>query len=119
MAEIDPHGQPFNVKFNRARRAERDLCELLGLARGLLADGVVTADEATLLHEWVARHEDALDHWAVRTVHNRLTAHFEDGSVMTSSTNRRPTGRLMGPTTTRRAPVFPWKKPDSGSGSAR
>jgi len=81
MAEIDPHGQPFNVKFNRARRAERDLCELLGLARGLLADGVVTADEATLLHEWVARHEDALDHWAVRTVHNRLTAHFEDGVI--------------------------------------
>ena len=63
MAEIDPHGQPFNVKFNRARRAERDLCdlcELLGLARGLLADGVVTADEAKLLHEWVARHEDAV-----------------------------------------------------------
>ena len=81
MAEIDPHGQPFNVKFNRARRAERDLCELLGLARGLLADGVVTADEATLLHEWVARHEDALDHWAVRTVHTRLTAHFEDGVI--------------------------------------
>lgn len=81
MAEIDPHGQPFHVKFNRARRAERDLCELLGLARGLLAAGVVTADEATLLHEWVARHEDALDHWAVRTVHNRLTAHFEDGVI--------------------------------------
>jgi hypothetical protein len=47
MAEFDPHGQPFNIKFNRARRAERDLCEVLGLARGLLADGVVTADEAS------------------------------------------------------------------------
>jgi NAD-dependent DNA ligase len=81
LAENDPHGQPFNVKFNRARRAERDLCELLGLARGLLADGVVTADEATLLPEWVARHEDALDHWAVRTDHIRLSAHFEVGVI--------------------------------------
>jgi NAD-dependent DNA ligase len=42
---------------------------------------VVTADEAALLLEWVARHEDALDHWAVRTVHNRLAAHFEDGII--------------------------------------
>lgn len=81
MAEFDSHGQPFNVRFNRARRTERDLCELLGLARGLLADGVVTADEATLLHNWVARHEDALDHWAVRTVHSRLTTHFADGVI--------------------------------------
>ena len=28
----DPHGQPFNIRFNRARRAERDLSEFLGLA---------------------------------------------------------------------------------------
>jgi hypothetical protein len=77
----DEHGQPFNVRFNRARRAERDLCELLGLARGLLADGVVSASEAQLLHDWVARHRDALDHWAVRTVHQRLTTHFADGCI--------------------------------------
>jgi hypothetical protein len=81
MTDSDPHGQPLNIRFNRARRAERDLCELLGLARGLLADGVVTPDEATLLHDWVGRHEDALDHWAVRTVHDRLSTHFEDGII--------------------------------------
>jgi NAD-dependent DNA ligase len=81
MVEFDSHGQPLNIRFNRARRAERDICELLGLARGLLADGVVTADEAILLHDWVTRHKDALDHWAVRTVHDRLVAHFEDGLI--------------------------------------
>jgi NAD-dependent DNA ligase len=78
---LDEHGQPFNLRFNRARRAERDLCELLGLARGLLADGIVTASEASLLHDWVGRHHDALDHWVVRTVHDRLAAHFEDGTI--------------------------------------
>jgi HIRAN domain len=36
--ELDPHEQPLNLRFNRARRTERDLCELLGLARGLLAE---------------------------------------------------------------------------------
>jgi hypothetical protein len=78
---LDKHGQPFNLRFNRARRAERDVCELLGFARGLLADGVVTASEASLLHDWVGRHHDALDHWVVRTVHDRLAAHFEDGTI--------------------------------------
>ena len=78
---LDPHGQTLAVSFNRARRAERDLCELLGLARGLLADGTVTETEAALLRDWVARHSDAVDHWAVRTIRDRLMTHFEDGVI--------------------------------------
>jgi hypothetical protein len=65
--ELDPHGQPLNVRFNRAHRTERDLCELLGLARGLLADGSITEAEAAILRDWVGRHQDAIEHWAVRT----------------------------------------------------
>ena len=38
-------------------------------------------------------------------------------SVMTSSTNRRPTGRLIGPMTTRRPLRAPWKKPSCGLGA--
>jgi hypothetical protein len=59
----DPHGQPFNVRFNRARRAERDLSDFLGLAKGLLADSVVTADEATFVNNWVAKHPAAVEQW--------------------------------------------------------
>ena len=81
MTELDPHGQPLNLSFNRARRAERDLCELLGLVRGLLADGSVSQDEAALLRDWVARHRDALEHFAVRAIHDRLKMHFEDGVI--------------------------------------
>jgi hypothetical protein len=43
---LDSDGQPLNLGFNHARRTERNLCELLGLAKGLLADGVVTETEA-------------------------------------------------------------------------
>ncbi len=56
---LDPHGQPLNISFNRARRAERDLCQLLGLARGLIADGNVTETEASLLRDWVPAEPDA------------------------------------------------------------
>jgi hypothetical protein len=78
---LDPHGQPLNISFNRARRAERDLCELMGLARGLIADGNVTETEALLLRDWVGRHPDAVEHWAVRTIHHRLMEHFADGVI--------------------------------------
>jgi hypothetical protein len=57
--DIDCHGQPYNVRFNRARRAERDLSELLGLAKGVLADGVVNEPEAEFIRQWVETHPDA------------------------------------------------------------
>jgi hypothetical protein len=51
----------------------RDLCELLGIARGLLADGSIKV-EAVLLRDWVGRHQ-------VRTIHDRLIRHFRDGVI--------------------------------------
>jgi hypothetical protein len=79
--DLDPHGQPYNLRFNRARRAERDLSELLGLAKGLLADGIVTEPEADLVREWVAGHPDAVEQWPVNVLHARLQRMYEDGHV--------------------------------------
>jgi hypothetical protein len=81
MNDLDPHGQPYNLHFNRARRAERDLSELLGLAKGLLADGVVTEPEADLIRQWVSGHPDAVDQWPVNMLHARLQCMYEDGRV--------------------------------------
>jgi hypothetical protein len=77
----DPHGQPYNVLFNRAGRTERDLSELLGLAKGMLADGVITTDEATYLRTWCASHPDAVDHWPANRIYERLTHCFADGHI--------------------------------------
>lgn len=81
MVLLDPHGQPFNVRFNRARRAERDLSELLGLAKGLLADGRITHDEAVLVAEWVCNHPDAAEQWPVNVLADRLQRIFADAHV--------------------------------------
>lgn len=78
---LDPHGQPFNVHFNRARRTERDLSEVLGLAKGMLADGVVTDDEAKYLRAWGANHPDALAAWPMQIIFARLQRHFADGHI--------------------------------------
>lgn len=80
-SNLDPHGQPFNIRFNRARRAERDLSELLGLTKGLLADGVVTEDEAIHLGEWVLGHPAAVEQWPVGALAQRLTRIFQDGRI--------------------------------------
>jgi NAD-dependent DNA ligase len=79
--EIDPHGQPYNLRFNRARRAERDLSELLGMAKGVLADGVVTEAEADLVRQWVQGHPDAIEQWPVNALHARLCRIYQDGRV--------------------------------------
>jgi hypothetical protein len=78
MTLLDPHGQPVNVRFNRARRAERDLSELLGLAKGLLADGVITSDEAAAVLHWVLNHPDSVEQWPVNILAQRLQRLFAD-----------------------------------------
>jgi NAD-dependent DNA ligase len=78
---LDPHGQPYNVRFNRARRAERDLSELLGLAKGLLGDGVVTSEEAVLVAQWICNHPAAAEQWPVNALSERLQRIFADGHV--------------------------------------
>lgn len=77
----DPHGQPFNVLFNRARRTERDLSELLGLAKGMLSDGVMDEAEATYLRKWGNNHPDALAQWPTNMVFARLNQYFTDGRI--------------------------------------
>lgn len=78
---LDPHGQPYNVFFNQARRTERDLSEMLGLAKGMLADGIVNQDEASYLHDWGARHPEALGQWPLNLIFSRLKQHFADGRI--------------------------------------
>lgn len=78
---LDDHGQPFNVAFNRARRTERDLSEMLGLAKGMLSDGTVVEAEANFLHDWGKRHPDALVHWPVNLIFSRLNQFFADGHI--------------------------------------
>jgi NAD-dependent DNA ligase len=79
--ERDPHGQPYNLRFNRARRAERDLSEFLGLAKGLLADGAVSVEEAMMVRQWISKHADAVEQWPLNRLAARLTTIYDDGRV--------------------------------------
>jgi NAD-dependent DNA ligase len=78
---LDPHGQPYGVQFNAARRTERDLSEMLGLVKAMLVDGVVTDVEAKYLRDWGSNHPDALKCWPASQIFGRLQQYFADGRI--------------------------------------
>lgn len=80
MSILDPHGQPDPL-FNFPRRVERDVAEMLGLAKGVLVDGVVTEDEARFLYDWTAAHPDVVGGWPGKVLARRLRQVFRDGWV--------------------------------------
>lgn len=91
--DIDDHGQPLSPAANRARRTERDLSELLGLARGMLADGVVTDSEAHYLVDWGDRHPEALGQWPTGLIFTRLNQFISDGHI--DDSERTELGELL------------------------
>ncbi len=77
----DEDGQPLNPAFNAARRLDRDISEMLGLAKGMLADGVVSPSEAALLNDWARLHPETVSCWPGNVLLSRLDRVFADGVV--------------------------------------
>lgn len=80
-SSLDDHGQPRNRRFNALRRVDRQIQELLGLARGIIADGEVSASEAVALARWMEVNADASDVWPANVIAERLRRIFSDGRV--------------------------------------
>jgi NAD-dependent DNA ligase len=66
---------------------------MLGLAKGVLADGVVADEEAALLRDWVQQHPDAIGCWPIDRLAERLEQIFADGVV--DETERRDLTELL------------------------
>jgi hypothetical protein len=78
---IGPDGQPVNRRFNAKHRADREVHELLGLVKGVIADGVVTDSEVVALGEWMQGHKEATMTWPVDVLSSRLRRILDDGVV--------------------------------------
>jgi len=79
-AKLDADGQPA-ARFGQSRRTTRDVCELLGIVKGVLFDGVVSDAEVRALSQWLETHPDAHADWATRTVWERLKHATADGVI--------------------------------------
>ena len=67
--------------WNEARLRDRAITELLGFAKGIIADGCVSDAEAVGLLQWVDANPQVIAGWPGNVLFDRLQRIFEDGVV--------------------------------------
>lgn len=69
---------PYLLEFSRARLSGRQISELVGLCRGLIADGEIVQSEAEALHAWLIDQEE-MSLPLVETTQVQVRRMLEDG----------------------------------------
>ncbi|MFI5400209.1 MAG: hypothetical protein ACHQZQ_04050 [SAR324 cluster bacterium] len=78
--DTDKTGQATG-KLTDAQTLQGHLSELVGICKGVIADGVVAPEEAVFLRDWLAGHQALLDCWPADVISRRLEQVFADGKV--------------------------------------
>ena len=73
----------LNVSRNALRIQDRLIDELIGICRGVIADGVIDEREAIFLGQWIENHREVADKWPVNVVYARVTEMLRDGILST------------------------------------
>jgi NAD-dependent DNA ligase len=72
---------PIHTAFNRARIDDRAVNELLGLAKGMIADGKVNNDEAHFFFKWLVANEGVKSNPVVALLMQRVGQMLSDGKL--------------------------------------
>ncbi|MCB2187658.1 MAG: BRCT domain-containing protein [Deltaproteobacteria bacterium] len=81
MTVLDEYGQPISWALNLQRRIDRTLDELVGLCKGMAADGRMVQAEAEYLLNWLQANAEARDRWPANVLWYRTSAMLEDGKL--------------------------------------
>lgn len=68
-------------QLSAQRRVEQGLAEMVGLVRGIIADGRVSEDEAHRLSEWARENPEVATRYPANLLSRRLERIFQDGRV--------------------------------------
>lgn len=79
--ELNDDGQIKNRFINARRLADRTIDELLGMCKGMLADGTLNTDEINFLKGWLTANNEYLDNWPANILSVRICNIFADGIV--------------------------------------
>jgi NAD-dependent DNA ligase len=77
----DDHGQPLNMAFRSEQVIDRQIDELIGIAKGIVADGHVCKPEAAFLMQWIETNRAASHVWPATVLYPRLTSVLADGVI--------------------------------------
>lgn len=78
---LDGNGQPENRAYNQRRRADRAVNEMLGLVRGVIADGRVSDEEIASVRLWLEQNAEVAHVWPISVLAERIERIFSDGVV--------------------------------------
>lgn len=78
---LDDDGQPVILAFNYQRNLVKSIESLIGLCRGLLADGVLSQEEITYLHTWLNENTEVTSAWPGDVIANRVREIMTDGVI--------------------------------------
>ena len=108
-------------KTARSRSAirvqDRLIDELIGISRGVIADGVVDEQEAIFIGQWIDQHREVAGKWPVNVLYARLVEMLKDGVLSTDeqrellSTLRDLTGESSLFQESNRSTMLPLDKP--------
>ncbi len=73
----------YKIKFRNQEVKDRNIDELIGISRGIIADGTVNTKEGEFLLSWIKTHFDKYDinTYPVNTIYDRLTSSLKDGII--------------------------------------
>lgn len=78
MFKMDTGAAPA-AAMTRAKRQDRSIDELIGICRGILADGEVNKAEAIFLLDWLERHREFAGAFPFSTLYPRVRDALQDG----------------------------------------
>ena len=78
---LDKHGRSLTERLSRARLESRDISELIGICKGVLADGVISYPEAFFILGWLEEHRIITDVWPASILYQSLDNMLEDLAV--------------------------------------
>lgn len=79
--------------LGRSQRYQQITTEFVGLAKGVMLDGVLNEDELNGIVSWLGRHQEFINYYPFYLVMERLQAAQEDGYV--DDDERRELGELL------------------------
>lgn len=75
------HGQPLSRDYSVRRLTDRTIDELIGICKGMKADGILNPEEVFFLSDWMANNKDVIDIWPVNILFARIEKVLFDNVV--------------------------------------
>lgn len=78
---LDANGQPLFAAFNSEKVTDKQVDELLGIIKGVMADGFIDLREVQFLATWMEANRGAFDCWPANVLYPRIAKALADGKI--------------------------------------